>query len=51
MEKKLKIIQRDEGKTTSSREQSPSQEDGSDKPHDLEIYPSNFPTQAQDRIA
>jgi hypothetical protein len=37
MEKKLKRRQGDEGKTRRSREESPSQEDESDKPHHLEF--------------
>jgi hypothetical protein len=38
----LKRRQRDEGKTRRSREESPSQEDESDKPHDLEfIHPTS----------
>jgi hypothetical protein len=37
MEKKLKRRQGVEGKTRRSREESPSQEDKSDRPHDLEI--------------
>jgi hypothetical protein len=37
MEKKLKRRQGDEGKTRRSREESPSQEDKSYKPHDLEF--------------
>jgi hypothetical protein len=36
---------RDEGKTRRSREESPSQEDESDK-SPLRIYPSNFSAQA-----
>jgi hypothetical protein len=42
MEKKLKRRQGDEGKTRRSREESPSQEDDSDRPHDLEfIHPTS----------
>jgi hypothetical protein len=40
MEKKLKRRQGDEGKTRRSREESPSQEDESDKPHHLEFIHS-----------
>jgi hypothetical protein len=42
----LKVKQEYEGETRRSREESPRQEDESDKPHDLEIYPSNFSNQA-----
>jgi hypothetical protein len=37
MDKNLKRRQGDEGKTRRSREESPSQEDESDKSHDLEF--------------
>jgi hypothetical protein len=40
MERKLKRRQGDEGKTRRSREESPSQEDESDRPHDLEFIHS-----------
>jgi hypothetical protein len=42
MEKKLKRRQGDEGKTRSSRGESPSQEDEGDRPQDLEyIHPTS----------
>jgi hypothetical protein len=43
--KKFKRRQRVEGKTRSSREGSSSQEDESDKPHDLEFIQSNYSIQ------
>jgi hypothetical protein len=44
MEKKVKRRQGDEGKTRRSGEESPSQEDKSDRPHDLEfIHPTSQP--------
>jgi hypothetical protein len=42
MEKKLKRRQGVEGKTRRSREESPSQEDESDRPHDLEFIHPTF---------
>jgi hypothetical protein len=45
---KLKRRQGDKVKRRRSREESPSQEDERDRPQDLEFYPSNFSTQAQE---